>query len=70
MTARTPGFAFVRPFRGGDVVPQRNTLIALDGETEIRTPHDDCLLVMPSLRGDARPDRGAAGAVRGLNGRR
>ena len=50
ITARTPGFAFVRPFRGGDVVPQRNTLIALDGETEIRTPHDNCLLVMPSLR--------------------
>ena len=50
ITARTPGFAFVRPFRGGDVVPQRNTLIALDGDTEIRTPHDNCLLVMPSLR--------------------
>ena len=29
-------------------------LIALDGTTEIRTPHDDCLLVMPSLR----PSRG------------
>jgi hypothetical protein len=31
-------------------VKQRNTLIALDGEREIRTPHDDCVLVMPSLR--------------------
>lgn len=50
VTARTPGFAFLRPFRGGHVVPLRNTLIALDGEEEIRTPHDDCLLVMPALR--------------------
>jgi hypothetical protein len=50
VTARTSGFAFLRPFRGGHVVPLRNTLIALDGEDEIRTPHDDCLLVMPSLR--------------------
>ncbi len=50
VTARTPGFAFLRPFRGGQVVAARNTLIALDGEIEIRTPHDDCLLVMPSLR--------------------
>jgi predicted deacylase len=50
VTARTPGFAFVRPFRGGDVVRQRNTLIALDGDSEIRTPYDDCLMVMPSLR--------------------
>jgi predicted deacylase len=50
VTAATGGFAFLRPYRGGDVVPRRNTLIALDGEAEIRTPHDDCLLVMPSLR--------------------
>jgi hypothetical protein len=25
-------------------------LIALDNGNEIRTPHDDCLLIMPSLR--------------------
>ena len=36
------------------MIPRRNTLIALDGPTEVRTPHDDCLLVMPSLR----PSRG------------
>ena len=47
---RSARFAFLRPFRGGQVVPEHGTLIALDGETEIRTPHDDCLLVMPSLR--------------------
>jgi hypothetical protein len=50
VTATAPGFAFLRPYRGGEVVPERNTLIALDGDAEIRTPHDDCLLVMPSLR--------------------
>jgi predicted deacylase len=50
ITAATAAFAFLQPFRGGDVIPHRNTLIALDGATEIRTPHDDCLLVMPSLR--------------------
>jgi predicted deacylase len=49
ITARTAGFTFMRPFRGGEVVARRNTLIALDGEVEVRTPHDDCLLVMPSL---------------------
>jgi hypothetical protein len=54
VTARTSGFAFVQPYRGGDVIPHRNTLIALDGETEVRTPYDDCLLIMPSLR----PSRG------------
>ncbi len=54
VTAATAAFAFVQPFRGGDVIPERNTLIAVDGAAEIRTPHDDCLLVMPSLR----PSRG------------
>ncbi len=50
ITATTSAFAFLRPFRGGEVVPYRNTLIAVDGTVEIRTPHDDCMLVMPSLR--------------------
>ena len=50
ITARHPHFRFARPFRGGDVVAAAGTLVAVDGELEIRTPHDDCLLVMPSLR--------------------
>ncbi|MBW8271098.1 M14 family metallopeptidase [Caldovatus aquaticus] len=50
VTAASAGFAFLREFRGGEVIARRNTLIALDGEEEIRTPHDDCLLVMPSPR--------------------
>lgn len=54
VTASTTGFAFLQSFRGGDVIPRRDTLIALDGTAEIRTPYDDCLLVMPSLQ----PSRG------------
>lgn len=50
VTAATSVFTFVQPYRGGDVIPERNTLIALDGEAEIRTPHDHTLLIMPSLR--------------------
>jgi predicted deacylase len=54
VTATSNNFAFACAFRGGDVVRRRDTLIAMDGSAEIRTPHDDCLLVMPSLR----PSRG------------
>lgn len=54
VTATTSSFAFVQTYHGGDIIPHRDTLIAMDGETEIRTPHDNCLLVMPSLR----PSRG------------
>jgi predicted deacylase len=54
VAATTSGFAFVQAWHGGDVIARRHTLIALDGSAEIRTPYDDCLLVMPSLR----PSRG------------
>ena len=54
VTASTSGFAFVQPWHGGEIVARRNTLIALDGGSEIRTPYDSCMLVMPSLR----PSRG------------
>lgn len=50
VTAESSDFRFVRSFRGGEIVPERNTLIALDGDAEVRTPHDDCILVMPSPR--------------------
>lgn len=49
VTARTTEFTFTRPWRGGEVVPRAGTLIATDGGAEVRTPHDDCLLVLPSL---------------------
>lgn len=54
VTAATTQFSFTQPWRGGEVVARRGTLLATDGTVEIRTPHDDCLLVMPSLR----PSRG------------
>ncbi len=54
VTAATSNFTFVQPFRGGDVIADCHTLIANDGGREVRTPHDQCLLVMPSLR----PSRG------------
>jgi succinylglutamate desuccinylase len=50
VTAQSTDFAFLRDFRGGEVIAARNTVIALDGGAEIRTPHDDCLLVMPTPR--------------------
>jgi len=49
VTARSPDFSFVQPWRGGIVIPEAGTLIALDGQEEVRTPHSECLLVMPML---------------------
>lgn len=37
-------------YTGLEVIPAAGTVIALDGEREILTPYDDCVLVMPARR--------------------
>jgi hypothetical protein len=31
-------------------VPKADTLLARDGDVDIRTPYDDCVLIMPTRR--------------------
>jgi len=50
VVARTDGFRFVADQSGMDVVPVGGTVIADDGGRPIRTPYDDCVLIMPSRR--------------------
>jgi predicted deacylase len=54
ITATTSNFIFTQPYRGGEIIAEKGTLIACDSGTEVRTPYDNCMLVMPSLR----PSRG------------
>ncbi len=50
ITARTNRFIFAREFRGGEIIAKAGTLIAHDGDEEIRTPEDNIILIMPSLK--------------------
>jgi predicted deacylase len=43
-------FEFVDNFRGLEVLPQQGTLIGHDDGREVRTPYDNCVLIMPSRR--------------------
>jgi predicted deacylase len=43
-------FRFAAEFCGLEVIPQAGTVIAYDGTRPIRTPYDDCVLIMPSQR--------------------
>lgn len=43
-------FEFVQDFRGLEVLSPKGTLIGHDDGREIRTPYDDCVLIMPSRR--------------------
>ncbi len=50
ITAKTNRFVFTQNFRGGEIIRKSGTLIAHDGDAEIRSPYNDCMLIMPSYR--------------------
>ena len=50
ITIGTDAFAFAIPVHGLSVVPAAGTLLARDGIVDIRTPYDDCVLIMPTRR--------------------
>ncbi len=50
VVARSMSFRFTAPYRGLEVIPTAGTPVAYDGDKVWRTPYDDCVLVMPSLR--------------------
>jgi predicted deacylase len=43
-------FEFAGPFIGLEVLEKQGTLIGHDGDREVRTPYDACVLIMPSRR--------------------
>ena len=43
-------FEFAEDFRGLEMLTPKGTLIGRDGGREVRTPYDDCILIMPSRR--------------------
>lgn len=43
-------FEFVEPYIGLEVIPKKGSVIGHDGDQEVRTPYDNCVLIMPSRR--------------------
>jgi hypothetical protein len=50
VVAKTGGFKFSGAFTGLEVLPKKGAVVATDGDHTWRTPYDDCVLVMPSMR--------------------
>lgn len=50
VTVATPSFTFVEDYNGLEVIPKAGSVIARDGVLDVRTPYDDCVLIMPSKR--------------------
>lgn len=50
VTIATEQFSFAQPYSGLESIPQAGTVIAHDGSTPIKTPYDNCVLIMPTKR--------------------
>jgi hypothetical protein len=50
VTAETTDFTFTRPVAGMTTIASAGTLLACDGQREIRTPCNECVLIMPARR--------------------
>ena len=49
-TIKTDSFRFVERYVGLEVIPAAGTIIGYDGEEALKTPYDNCVLIMPSRR--------------------
>jgi len=50
VTIAGDSFEFTADYRGLEVIPKQGSLIGRDDGHEVRTPYDDCVLIMPSRR--------------------
>ena len=50
VVAKSMSFRFASPWKGLEVVPAAGTVVAMDGDHVWKTPYDDCVMVMPSMR--------------------
>ena len=50
VVAKSMAFRFARPFAGLEVIPEAGTVVASDGGAVWKTPYDDCVMVMPSVK--------------------
>ena len=50
VTMRGSNLIYVADYVGMEIIERKGTLIARDDGSEIRTPYDNCVLIMPSRR--------------------
>mgnify|MGYP001300925827 CR=1 FL=1 len=50
VTIETDDFRFDADYRGMEIIPQAGTVLGHDGPKPVVTPHDNCVLIMPSRR--------------------
>lgn len=57
VTVRSDSFRFTEKWVGLEVIPSAGTTIAFDGDSPVKSPYDNCVLIMPV----AKPKKGKTG---------
>ncbi|MCF3627715.1 M14 family metallopeptidase [Thalassospiraceae bacterium LMO-SO8] len=50
VTIKSDRFRFAEDYRGLETIAKAGTVLGYDGDDPVVTPHDDCVLIMPSRR--------------------
>jgi len=50
VTVTTENFQFFQDYKGMEVIERKGTVLGRDGERDVLTPYDNCVLIMPSRR--------------------
>lgn len=50
VTIQTDDFRFAEDYKGMQIIEKAGTVIGYDGEREVKTPYDRCVLIQPTLR--------------------
>lgn len=50
ITVKSDNFRFVSDYKGLEVIDKKGSLLGHDGDQPVYTPHDRCVLIMPSRR--------------------
>ncbi|RKQ73589.1 M14 family metallopeptidase [Oceanibaculum indicum] len=50
ITVKSDNFRFVADYKGLEVIEKKGSLLGHDGDEPVYTPHDRCVLIMPSRR--------------------
>jgi succinylglutamate desuccinylase len=50
ITIKTDSFRFAEDYKGFEIIEDAGTILGWDGDEEVLTPYDNCVLIMPSKR--------------------
>ena len=67
VTITSRKFRFVEAYRGYEIIKDAGTVIGYDGDREVKTPYDECILIMPVATARAKAGQTGVRLGRAVN---